>query len=146
MHELLCARFSVNMVQAVVVDSVCDRTSGNALYCIELANTMLQRGVLKVYNGVCNLAISLEDLDTIGLPNSLHAAMSTQLDRLSVACAACMKSASVMGMQFPAVVLSALSDDVVDAPAAWLGRMLLGCAPGSAPSEAARASGSDLLA
>jgi predicted ATPase len=63
-HELLCARCGVGLVQGEVVDSVCDRTSGNALYCIELANTMLQKGVLKVYNGVCNLSIPIEDLDT----------------------------------------------------------------------------------
>ena len=88
-HELLCARLLVNKVQQEVVDTVFDRTSGNALYCIELANTMHQKGVLKVSNNVCNLSIPLEELDTIGLPNSLHAAMSTQLDRLSVQCAAC---------------------------------------------------------
>ena len=112
MHELICAIFRVNHVQPEVVDSVCDRISGNALWCIELAQTMLHRGVLKVYNGACNLAIALEEIDTIGLPNSLQAHMAMQLEEVSTDCAACLKAASVMGLQFPAVVLSALSDDV----------------------------------
>ena len=46
-HELLCARLLVNKVQQEVVDTVFDRTSGNALYCIELANTMHQRAYSK---------------------------------------------------------------------------------------------------
>lgn len=112
-QALLCARCGVSMVQTEVVDCVCQRTSGNALYCIELANTMLQRGVLKTYNGVLTLSMPIEELDSGVLPNSLQAAISTQLDRLTPQCAACLKAASVMGYIFPAVVLTTLSDDGV---------------------------------
>ena len=115
-HDLLCVRFGVQMVQPEVVDAVYQRTAGNALYCIELATTMLDREVLRLSNDVCKLAIAPEDLATIELPNSLQAAMSMQLDRLTAPCAACIKAASVMGMQFPAVVLVALGLDGVGTP------------------------------
>merc|ERR1719171_1443017 len=70
---------------------------------------MLQRDVLVVSNDMCKLAIPVEELSQIELPNSLQQAMVSQLDRLQPQCAACIKAASVMGMQFPAVVLGELS-------------------------------------
>ena len=108
-HELLCDQLRVSSVQDEVVDSVFRRTVGNALYCIELAETMIQRKILTVHSDKCLLAVGVDDLDAIGLPNSLQAAMSSQLDRMPSNCLNVLKAASVMGMYFPAIVLAALS-------------------------------------
>ena len=65
-------------------------------------------------NGVGTLAVSTEELDSVGLPNSLQGAVVMQLDNLTPQCAACVKAASVMGMAFPAVALSALLPENTD--------------------------------
>ena len=49
--------FASTIVQEELVTTVWERTNGNALYCIELANSMHEKGVIRVYNGVCSLAI-----------------------------------------------------------------------------------------
>jgi hypothetical protein len=109
-HELLCHCVGAQMVVDNVVQAVFHRTLGNPLYCIELATTMVQQQVITVHNDVCRLAIRPDQLETM-VPISMHAAISNKIDHLSSQCAACIKAAAVMGMEFPAVVLAALGLD-----------------------------------
>ena len=115
-HELLCHCVGAQMVVDNVVHAVFQRTLGNPLYCIELATTMLQQQVITVHNDVCRLAIRPDQLETM-VPISMHAAISNKIDHLSSQCAACIKAAAVMGMEFPAVVLAALGLDGVQTAA-----------------------------
>ena len=104
-RELIKARLNAQTLQEEIVDSICRRTAGNALYCVELISTMMQRKVLEVRNDrngnkECVLSPGVEDLDAVNLPNSLHATMSSQLDRMEPSIVAVLKAASVVGMQW----------------------------------------------
>lgn len=103
--KLLCVHLRVTVIQPEVLAHVCRRTAGNALYCLEIANAMVERKILKIADGVCTLSPDVEDLESVGLPNSLHGAISAQLDRMPPYCVAIVKAASVVGMQFPSRIL-----------------------------------------
>ncbi|KAL1511572.1 hypothetical protein AB1Y20_006366 [Prymnesium parvum] len=61
--------------------------------------------VLRCVDSNCSLSPDVEDLDAVGLPTSLHGAISAQLDKLPPYCVAILKAASVVGMQFPVKIL-----------------------------------------
>ena len=82
---LLCQHVGAVSIDDDVVDAVCRRTAGNALYTLELASLMLQRKVPHVYEGACTLAPGVSDLDSVGLPNSLHAAKAKRSNASRVA-------------------------------------------------------------
>ena len=54
--------------------------------------------MLQVSGGAVRLAPDVEDLDAVGLPESLHGTMQTKIDRLPAACIAALKAACAKGV------------------------------------------------
>lgn len=52
-HQLLCLHLRVARVQKEVVEHITTRTSGNALYSIELVKMMVERQVLLSTHSIC---------------------------------------------------------------------------------------------
>jgi len=109
-RQLLCVHLEVTLIQPEVLEHIARKTGGNALYCIEIANAMVERAVLRIADSSCTLSPDVEDLDAVGLPTSLQGVISAQLDRLSPYVVSILKAASVVGMQFPSRIL----DDAFD--------------------------------
>ena len=45
-RQLLCVHMGVTLIQPEVLSHIARRTAGNALYCIEIANAMVERQVM----------------------------------------------------------------------------------------------------
>ncbi|MGH7721704.1 MAG: ATP-binding protein [Candidatus Dormibacteria bacterium] len=92
-----------------------DRAAGIPLYAVETVRMLLDRGLLVERDGVHHATASLESLE---VPESLHALIAARLDSLPEAERRVLQDAAVLGKSFTAHALRAVTEvtgDAVDA-------------------------------
>jgi predicted ATPase len=103
---------SADDVRAVVCDSlgatgipepalkmIVSRSDGHPSVCVEYARALLDQGFVALEGGECRL-VPNQDLQSVAMPSSVQAIISTRLDRLSATERLALKVASVVGRTF----------------------------------------------
>jgi class 3 adenylate cyclase len=102
--ELLGSDLSVGELAGIIAD----RAAGNPFFAEEMVREFVQRGVLAGQRGgyVCRV-----DVDEVGVPATVHAAIEARIDRLTPPAKQTLNAASVIGARFGAELLAALGID-----------------------------------
>jgi len=99
-ERLICARLGVECVTKEVTELVANRARGHPFFCIELAQSLLEEGVVEVVDGRCRMAAS-HNASSLTLPDTVHATVTRRIDRLEAGPKLTLKVASVAGIRFP---------------------------------------------
>ncbi|HYR17311.1 MAG TPA: cyclase, partial [Mycobacterium sp.] len=104
--QLLGSDPSVGELAAIIAD----RAAGNPFFTEEMVRELVQRGVLAGQRGgyVCRV-----DVDEVGVPATVQAAIEARIDRLTPPAKQTLNAASVIGDRFAAELLAALGIDPV---------------------------------
>jgi len=102
--ELLGSDLSVGELAGIIAE----RAAGNPFFAEEMVRELVQRGVLAGQRGgyVCRV-----DVDEVGVPATVHAAIEARIDRLTPPAKRTLNAASVIGARFGAELLAALGID-----------------------------------
>ncbi|MEY2935809.1 MAG: hypothetical protein RL033_6558 [Pseudomonadota bacterium] len=112
-REYLAQRFPSHLLPPAVAELLHQRTEGNALFMVGIVDGWLQRGMLSVAEGRCELATALEELER-WVPDTFVRAVERGLERLSPFERSVLEAASVAGNEFSvAAVAAALAEDIV---------------------------------
>ncbi len=90
-----------------------DRAAGIPLYAVETVRMLLDRGLLVESGGVYR---TTAELDSLEVPESLHALIAARLDSLPEAERHALQDAAVLGKSFTAHALSAIAGDAGASP------------------------------
>ena len=89
-----------------VRDKILDRAEGIPLYAVETVRMLLDRGLLEAYDNVYRVTGSIETLE---VPETLHALIAARLDGLSESERRVIQDASVLGKTFTKDAVAALT-------------------------------------
>jgi class 3 adenylate cyclase/tetratricopeptide (TPR) repeat protein len=87
-----------------VINTILVRSEGNPFYIEEFVRVLIEKDVLRLRDGQWRVASAI-DLQTLDIPTSLRGLMMTRVDRLPRELQDVLRSASVLGLQFPARLL-----------------------------------------
>jgi class 3 adenylate cyclase/tetratricopeptide (TPR) repeat protein len=90
-----------------VIDTILVRSEGNPFYIEEFVRVLIEKDVLRLRDNLWRVASAI-DLQTLDIPTSLRGLMMTRVDRLPRELQDVLRSASVLGLQFPARLLEEL--------------------------------------
>jgi predicted ATPase len=99
-ERLICARLGVARVTEDVTTLIGNRARGHPFFCIELAQALVEDGILEVVDGECHIADRVS-LSKLPLPDTVHGAVTRRIDRLADGPKLALKVASAAGMRFP---------------------------------------------
>lgn len=108
LNPLLCSYLSVNEIEASVVDTIYEKTSGHPLFSRILIDALLDDGILMIHGGICSLADPGKDLKVMQLPDSIHSLIINRIDRLPTKEQLALKVASILGELFSIDFLTAV--------------------------------------
>jgi class 3 adenylate cyclase len=111
--ELLGPDPSVDEIGAIIAG----RAAGNPFFAEEMVRELAERGVLR---GKPGAYVSTADIDEVGVPATLQAAIAARIDRLSPAAKHTLSAAAVIGSRFSSDLLTSLGivasvDELVNA-------------------------------
>lgn len=115
-EQLVCQRLGVRSVPSEVSKLIRGKSEGHPFFAEELAYALRDSGVLIIEGDQCHLASGLEDLDSVSLPDTLEAAITSRIDGLNPAQQLTLKVASVIGRIFAFRVLQAIHPIEADKP------------------------------
>ena len=115
-EQLVCQRLGVSAVPSEVGKLIRSKSEGHPFFAEELAYALRDSGVLILQGDQCRLAPGLENLNTITLPDTLEAAITSRIDGLNPAQQLTLKVASVIGRIFAFRVLYAIHPIEADKP------------------------------
>lgn len=98
--SLAAARLEVESLPERVERFLLDRAEGHPYYTEELVVALREAGALELEGGRCRLVEGKEDLDALGLPDTVQGLITSRLDRLGAAEQLTAKVASVVGLVF----------------------------------------------
>ena len=96
MATLMRQYLNVKELPPALLTLVQERVAGHPFFCQELLQTMLEAGVIRAADGVCQVG----DLSVLDLPSSVEGVILSRLDRLSPGQQLCLKVAAVIGRVF----------------------------------------------
>lgn len=103
-ERLICARLGVERVAGDVTELVGNRARGHPFFCIELAQALLEEGVLDIADGVCRIASHVR-VANLALPDTVHGTVVRRIDRLNSSAKLTIKVASAAGIRFPSSLI-----------------------------------------
>jgi class 3 adenylate cyclase/tetratricopeptide (TPR) repeat protein len=115
-EQLVCQRLGVRSVPPEVGNLIRKKSEGHPFFAEELAYALRDSGVLIIEEEECRLAPGLNDLDSVSLPDSLEAAITSRIDGLNPSQQLTLKVASVIGRIFAFRVLYAIHPIEADKP------------------------------
>jgi DNA-binding winged helix-turn-helix (wHTH) protein/predicted ATPase len=106
--EYVAGRFNADTPESLsqLAQLIYRRTDGNALFMVSLVNELITQQVITQQDGRWQLAGSLVDSETL-IPLSLRQFLEQQIDRLSPTERDVLEAASIIGMSFSAMAVSA---------------------------------------
>jgi class 3 adenylate cyclase/tetratricopeptide (TPR) repeat protein len=104
-EELVGQRLGAASVPPVLASLVEEKTDGNPLFTEELTFALRDAGLVRVVNGRVELASEVPDVLARRLPQTVNAAITSRIDRLSPTQQLTVKVASVIGRVFAVVIL-----------------------------------------
>lgn len=93
---LIAGRLGVDSVPSALTDFVQQRTSGNPFFAVEVVQSLVEAGLIRVVDGTC----SVGDLDSAELPSTVEGVVVSRLDRLPDDEQLTLKIAAVLGRSF----------------------------------------------
>jgi len=102
--HLICARLDVQNITQDAAQLVGKRARGHPFFCIELAQSLLEEGVLEVVDGVCRIAKHVRET-SLPLPDTIHGTIVRRIDRLDSGPKLTLKTASAAGIRFPSALV-----------------------------------------
>jgi hypothetical protein len=98
---LACRRLGIAELPPRIARLIMDRAEGNPLFVEELAQAMVESGVLTIDHGRCVVGTAGSDLAASSFPDTLEGLVTSRLDRLAPPVQRTAKVASVIGRIFP---------------------------------------------
>ena len=98
---LACRRLGVPELPRRIAGLIMDRAEGNPLFVEELAQAMVESGVLTIEGGRCTVAATSDEAAASAFPDTLEGLVTSRLDRLAPPVQRTAKVASVIGRIFP---------------------------------------------
>ncbi len=105
---LVAHRLGVSALPAAVAHWVQERAEGHPFFAEELGYAIRDAGVLRIRDGVCELATDVDDLDQLDLPDTVEGIITSRIDRLGTDAQLTLKAASVIGRSFELRILQAI--------------------------------------
>jgi class 3 adenylate cyclase/tetratricopeptide (TPR) repeat protein len=102
-------------------DAVTAHAQGIALFAVETVRSLVDRDIVQPIEGAYRL---VGDVGELTVPDSLHALLAARLDALAPEVRALVADAAVLGTNFPAEAVVAVSDQSEDAVRASLAELL----------------------
>lgn len=99
LDRLLCAKLGVGQVSVELTMLVRNLAKGNALFCLELIQSLLDEGVIKVQDGICQITAGIIT-DRLQLPETIQGIVRRRIDSLKPGPELALKVASVAGQRF----------------------------------------------
>ena len=116
-EQLVCQRLRVHSMPTEVSTLIREKSEGHPFFAEELAYALRDSGVLIIEGDTCHLAAGLRNLNSITLPDTLEAAITSRIDGLNPSQQLTLKVASVIGRIFAYRVLHAIHPIEADKPA-----------------------------
>ena len=76
------------------------RARGHPFFCLELAQSLCDEGIIEVEDGLCRITSNIEAA-RLSLPDTVHGTVTRRIDRLDADSQLTLKVASVSGLRFP---------------------------------------------
>jgi class 3 adenylate cyclase/tetratricopeptide (TPR) repeat protein len=100
-----------------ITNTILIRSEGNPFYIEEFVRILIEKEVLRLQGGQWRVASAMA-LQTVEIPTTLNGLMMTRIDRLPKELQQVLRSASVLGLQFPARVLDEMERRLHGIPSA----------------------------
>ena len=97
---LMQHRLDVDAISPELIQLIHQRAEGNPFFTEELTYALRDSGLITVANGVCKLAPDAGDVQTLRLPATIQALITSRIDRLTPSQQLTLKVASVIGRAF----------------------------------------------
>ena len=105
--ELVRATLGATTVPEPVAALIRRRAKGHPFLCIELAQSLLDEGLVQVEQGTCRIARDV-NLDNVPLPDTVQGAVMRRIDRLEPGPELTLKVASVAGQRFSTEIVQSV--------------------------------------
>ena len=115
-EHLVCQRLGVRSVPSEVGKLIRSKSEGHPFFAEELAYALRDSDVLIIEGDQCHLALGMDNLDSVTLPDNLEAAITSRIDGLTPSQQLTLKVASVIGRIFAFRVLHAIHPIESDKP------------------------------
>jgi len=102
--KLVCMRLGVRNLPSAVGDLIAQKAEGHPFFSEELAYALRDASLLKIENGDCQAAASIEEMQSF-IPNTIEGVITSRIDRLTPQEQLTLKVASVIGRVFAIRVL-----------------------------------------
>ncbi|TAK15249.1 MAG: adenylate/guanylate cyclase domain-containing protein [Acidobacteria bacterium] len=103
---LASQHLDVDSLPAAVASFIRERAEGHPFFALELLSALRERGLIRVEQGDCVLAVPEHELATVGIGATVESVVTGRVDRLSPREQLTLKVASVLGRSFDAAALS----------------------------------------
>jgi hypothetical protein len=100
-EHLALARLAARHIAPDLSTLLRARARGHPFFCMELAQALLDDGVIEVMDGTARIARNV-DVSALPLPETVHGTVTRRIDRLDPDTQVTLKVASVAGLRFPA--------------------------------------------
>jgi class 3 adenylate cyclase/tetratricopeptide (TPR) repeat protein len=107
-EALVCQRLGVKSVPPMIGTLIREKSEGHPFFAEELAYALRDSGVLVIENQECKIYPRFMNLEDLGLPDTLQAAITNRIDSLNPSQQLTLKVASVIGRIFAFRVLQAV--------------------------------------
>jgi predicted ATPase/class 3 adenylate cyclase len=104
-EKLVLARLGAQRIVPELAAVICARARGHPFFCSELAQSLLDEGLIEITGGTVHTARDV-DLTALPLPETVHGAVTRRIDRLDPDSQITLKVASAAGLRFPARLVS----------------------------------------
>ena len=109
----LSVRFPTNRLPAGLARLIHERTEGNPLFMVNVADYLVNEKIIAEYEGRWQLQVELDEVE-LGVPENIRDMIEKHIERLSEKEQRVLEGASVVGMDCSAVAISAgLDEDVI---------------------------------
>lgn len=98
--KLVCQRLGLTNLPERIAALIHDKAQGNPFFISELAHALCVRGIVLINNGECRMASSIDNLNTLRLPDTINGMITGRIDRLTPVQQMVLKVASVIGRIF----------------------------------------------
>lgn len=120
--RLAAQRLGVAQIPQEAASLIARRAEGNALYIEELAHVLRDRGCLHIDGEACELAVPVEELSRLPLPDNVQGLIVSRVDRLEPRQQLALKVGSVIDRLFALEVLQGVYPNADERPQlpAWM--------------------------
>lgn len=107
--NLIAALLNVSNLPPALRQLILRKTDGNPYFVEEIVRSLVDQGIVRRSEGTLEWDAS-RDVDSVKIPDSLHALLMARIDRLDQETKATLQMASVIGRSFYFSILRAISD------------------------------------